>query len=282
MDVNQYNPNALAWNVSEQEHQTYTTPQFEGDYQHGPLGYYPQPRAEFEQKHINFTQMQGSHVGPHDFIEEGFSYTSSSSTSSSFDPLYSATIPSIYPESPLHSSSPPTLLPSPNPRASDYPSTSRQVHDAQTTSSHLPNTAPKWSCPPCTYCGKSHDRFSRARDCEFRHRGVKPYQCGGKCGLASWFVHSMISPIISDQSSLVLRPIAQKLFLRSICCLKMNDMHRAHYGTHPSLQPKPITDFLLQLSDDLQEKHCSAQERGMPTTPVVMDIAVQQALHTLS
>jgi hypothetical protein len=33
-----------------------------------------------------------------------------------------------------------------------------------------------------TGCNKIHDRKSRARDCEYRHYGVKPFQCSGACG----------------------------------------------------------------------------------------------------
>jgi hypothetical protein len=40
----------------------------------------------------------------------------------------------------------------------------------------------------CALCGSSYDRMTRARDCQYRDLGLRPYQCEGKCGDSSWLV----------------------------------------------------------------------------------------------
>jgi hypothetical protein len=42
----------------------------------------------------------------------------------------------------------------------------------------------------CGYCGKLHDRRSRAEDCRNVDLGIRPYKCLGKCGKISWCVSS--------------------------------------------------------------------------------------------
>jgi hypothetical protein len=40
----------------------------------------------------------------------------------------------------------------------------------------------------CVQCGKPWDRWNRARDCPNSHLKIRPYECRGHCGNASWFV----------------------------------------------------------------------------------------------
>ena len=49
----------------------------------------------------------------------------------------------------------------------------------------------------CQFCGKTHDRLSRARDCANQDVGLTPYRCGGGCGNTNWYV--VISLILQDQ-----------------------------------------------------------------------------------
>jgi hypothetical protein len=40
----------------------------------------------------------------------------------------------------------------------------------------------------CVQCKRTHDRFSRARDCQYQDLGLTPYLCRGACGNALWSV----------------------------------------------------------------------------------------------
>ena len=40
----------------------------------------------------------------------------------------------------------------------------------------------------CVQCKRAHDRFSRARDCQYQDLGLTPYLCGGACGDTIWSV----------------------------------------------------------------------------------------------
>jgi hypothetical protein len=45
----------------------------------------------------------------------------------------------------------------------------------------------------CIQCKRTHDRFSRARDCQYRDLGLAPYVCGGACGNTIWSVHPSVT-----------------------------------------------------------------------------------------
>lgn len=49
-----------------------------------------------------------------------------------------------------------------------------------------------YSCPQC---GKTYDRRSRARDCQYQDLGITPYQCAGYCGDIRWFVQNIQADI---------------------------------------------------------------------------------------
>jgi len=38
----------------------------------------------------------------------------------------------------------------------------------------------------CLLCGKKYDRYTRARDCGYKHLDLKPYRCNGGCGKSQW------------------------------------------------------------------------------------------------
>ena len=42
----------------------------------------------------------------------------------------------------------------------------------------------------CEDCHRTFDRLSRLDNCLNRHRGIKPYKCGGRCDDQDWFVSS--------------------------------------------------------------------------------------------
>jgi hypothetical protein len=59
----------------------------------------------------------------------------------------------------------------------------------------------------CGYCGKQHDRKSRAEDCRNVDLGIKPYRCLGKCG--RFVCSTSLSPPVSK-----LMPSSQRSKLR--------------------------------------------------------------------
>ncbi|KIM26434.1 hypothetical protein M408DRAFT_193257 [Serendipita vermifera MAFF 305830] len=139
-----------------------------------------------------FQSTGGNHpsLAPHNYIVQGqpqnqLEEYSGDEHFASFSPNSTPSPTRMPPNHPTSPSNPPPLI-APYPEAA-ISGQSALLQAAQLVPSSYQVTSqarapPKWSCPSCVFCGRAHDRFSRARDCEYRCLGIKPYKCEGLCG----------------------------------------------------------------------------------------------------
>lgn len=272
----------LVWSGRQQGHQIDPVSHLPVEYPFD--GHYPRPPAGLEPNHYvpipsgqPLSAWQGS---PGD------------------NPAYAPPLNSTMPYTPT-STQPISIYPAPLPQpvfaspASSYSDTQTHESFPQQQSLSSQNSSPhrhmaqnnnpqRWSCSFCLYCGKAHDRLSRAQDCENRYLGIKPYKCDGQCGVVCWCVlffslptHKLIN--LFSPSAYSSKPLLEEHLLpiseRYVQCT---------FWYAPAFSYCRVCADCFQLPEYFPEKHCSTQTGSLSPANLTRNPTETGSLFTTS